>query len=68
MKAVSGKRFIRLVEERGWVLKRISGSHHIFTKQGRDETLVIPVHGNHPLKIGLQAALMKIVGLTSDDL
>ena len=53
MKQVSGKEFIRLIQKRGWILKRIAGSHHIFTKEGHRERIVVPVHGNHSLKIGL---------------
>jgi len=29
MKAVSGERFCRLLETKGWALQRINGSHHI---------------------------------------
>jgi predicted RNA binding protein YcfA (HicA-like mRNA interferase family) len=68
MKQVSGKEFIRLIQKRGWILKRINGSHHIFTKSGHQERIVIPVHGNHPLKIGLLKHQMKIAGLTEADL
>ena len=68
MKQVSGKEFARLVQKRGWMLKRINGSHHIFIKEGRQERIVIPVHGNQPLKIGLLKHQMKIAGLTEADL
>ena len=68
MKQVSGKEFIRSLQKRGWILKRISGSHHIFTKEGFQERIVIPVHGNQPLKIGLLKHQMKIAGITESDL
>ena len=68
MKQISGKESIRLLQKRGWLLKRINGSHHIFTKDGHRERIVIPVHGNHPLKIGLLKHQMKIAGLTEADL
>ncbi len=68
MKQVSGKEFIRLVQKRGWRLKRINGSHHIFTQEGHRERIVIPVHGNQPLKLGLLKHQMKIAGLTETDL
>ncbi len=68
MKQVSGKEFIRLIEKRGWILKRIKGSHHIFTKEGQQERIVIPVHGNRPLKIGLLKHQMKIAGISEADL
>lgn len=68
MKAVSGKRLAKVAEEKGWMLARINGSHHIFTMEGRIERLVIPVHGNQTLKTGLQRALMKLIPVTEDEL
>ena len=53
---------------KGWHLARINGSHHIFTMEGRIERLVIPVHGNQTLKMGLQRALMKLIPVTEDEL
>ena len=32
MKVVSGKQFCKLIESRGWQLKRINGSHFIYAK------------------------------------
>ena len=57
MKQVSGRELARLVQQRGWQLARINGSHHIFTMAGRRERIVIPIHGNQPLKTGLLRAL-----------
>ena len=68
MKQVTGKHLARLVQREGWSLARIHGSHHIFVMSGRRERIVIPIHGNRPLKIGLLRALMKIADLTEDDL
>lgn len=68
MKTVSGKRLARLAEQKGWKLNRVSGSHHVFTKEGRIERLVIPIHGNHSLKIGLQKALMRLIPLDESEL
>ena len=47
---------------------RIKGSHHVFTKDGRPERIVIPIHGNKPLKIGLLRSLMKIADLSEEDI
>jgi predicted RNA binding protein YcfA (HicA-like mRNA interferase family) len=68
VKQVSGRELARLVQARGWKLARIHGSHHVFTMEGRRERLVIPVHGNRPLKTGLLRALMKIARLSESDL
>lgn len=68
MKQISGRDFMRLLQQRGWHLARIKGSHHIFTKIGQRERIVIPVHGNQPLKVGLLKQQMKIAALTDADL
>ena len=36
---------IKIFEADGFVLKRISGSHHILAKEGNDRPVVIPRHG-----------------------
>jgi len=68
MKSLNGKQLARLAEERGWQLVRISGSHHIYAKEGRIERLTIPIHGNQGLKSGLQRALMRIIPLSHEEL
>ncbi len=32
MKSLSGKQLVRILEQRGWMLLRIQGSHHIYGK------------------------------------
>ena len=68
MKAISGKQLCRLLESRDWVLKRINGGHHIDAKAGHPARISIPVHGNTPLKLGLQRALMNLANIGESDL
>ena len=68
MKQVSGRELAQIVQRRGWTLARVHGSHHVFTMAGRRERIVIPIHGNQPLKKGLLRSLMKIAGLQDEDL
>lgn len=68
MKAISGKRFCKLLEDKGWSLKRINGSHHIFSKIGNNMRISVPVHGNKPLKLGLQKHLMKTAEINEHEL
>ncbi|MES9857438.1 MAG: type II toxin-antitoxin system HicA family toxin [Sedimenticola sp.] len=68
MKAISGKRLCRLLEGKGWELKRINGSHHIYAKTGIIARISVPVHGNKPLKIGLQKHLLKIAEIAETEL
>ena len=68
MKSVSGKKLCKIVEKKGWMLRKVTGSHHIYVKTGNDKILSIPVHKNRDLKIGTLKALIKIAELTEDDL
>ena len=68
MKSVSGKALCKVVERRGWELKRVTGSHHIYTKQGSEVILSIPVHGNRDLPTGTLKSIMKDAGLSENDL
>jgi len=58
----------KLAESKAWILARVNGSHHIYTKEGRVERVVIPIHGNRTLKLGLQRSLMKIIPVSEDEL
>ena len=58
----------RLLEERGWRLLRISGSHHIYGRAESTVRLSIPIHGNHPLKAGLLRHLAKLAEIPDDQL
>lgn len=68
MKTLSGKDFAKLLERKGWVLRRVNGSHHIYSKEGNPARISLPIHGKVPLKVGLQKHLMKIAGIEESEL
>ncbi len=68
MKTVSGAHFAKLLEKHDWKLLRVKGSHHIYGKQGYIERISVPIHGNQSLKVGLLRHLLKVAGLSEDDL
>ena len=68
MTAASGKDLSKALESKGWELLRIQCSHHIYGKQGSVVRLLVPVHGNQPLKAGLLNHLMKLAGISDEDL
>lgn len=68
MKAVSGKALCKILERQGWELKRITGSHHIYTKVSVDVILSITVHSNRDLPIGILKSIIKDAELTEEDL
>ncbi len=57
-----------MLENHGWTLARISGSHHIYRDAAKKRRTIVPVHGNKDLKPGTQRGIMRDAGLTDDDL
>ena len=68
MKTVTGKEFVRILEKKGWILKRINGSHYIYSHHDKNEIISVPVHKNEDLKKGLQKRLMTIAGIEDKEL
>ncbi len=68
MRSISGKEFSKIIEQNGWILLRVNGSHHIYGNLGSIVRLSVPVHGSTPLKSGLLKHLMKMAGLEASDL
>jgi predicted RNA binding protein YcfA (HicA-like mRNA interferase family) len=62
------QRFLQTTCKKGWVLARINGSHHVYTKQGTVYRISVPVHKNKDLKTGLLRSLMKITEITEQEL
>ena len=57
----------RILEQHGWTLLRINGSHHIYGKKGSIARPSVPVHGAKTLKVGLMRYLLKVSGLHEVD-
>jgi len=55
---MSGKELIKIMQKDGWIVDRISGSHHIMIKDGK-RAVPVPVHGNRDLPKGLLSAIMR---------
>ena len=59
---MTGKQLKKLLEEHGWVLDRVSGSHHIMIREG-SRSIPIPIHCNSDLPKGILSAILKQAGL-----
>jgi len=68
VKSISGKRFCKVVEDHGWELQRVRGSHHIYARPGSPTILTIPVHGNRDLRTGTLGKLLRDSGIEEADL
>lgn len=53
---VTGKQVVELLKANGWVLDRISGSHHVMVKEGC-RSIPVPVHGSKDLGVWAQKIL-----------
>ena len=68
MRTITGKELCRILEKKGWALKTVHGSHHVYIKEGRKERISVPVHGNKDLKSGLLKAIMKLADVEEGEL
>jgi predicted RNA binding protein YcfA (HicA-like mRNA interferase family) len=68
MKSISGRDLCSILEKKGWQLKKIHGSHHVYMMTGKKERISVPVHGNKDLKMGMLRSIMKIAGISEDEL
>jgi len=55
---MTGKQLKKILEGYGWVLDRISGSHHIMIREG-SRSVPIPIHGTTDLPKGLVLGILK---------
>jgi len=58
MKSVSGKRFAKILSNKGWIYISTTGSHLKYLSPDGTTTVILPVHGNKDLRTGTQRALM----------
>ena len=68
MKSISGKKFAKLLESKGWVLLRINGSHHIYSKLNNPKRISVPIHRNKALKTGLLKHFLKVADISENEL
>lgn len=58
---MNGKEVITILQQNGWSILRVSGSHHRMGKGPLKTT--VPVHGKRDLGKGLLAAIEKQTGV-----
>lgn len=56
---LSPKSLFKILKERGYVLDRIKGSHHIFINLQKNHAVPVPIHGNKDLKLGTYKSILK---------
>lgn len=61
--SMNGKEIIKKLEQAGWKLSRIEGSHHVMEKAGFLRPVPVPVHGSQDIGIGLLKKIEKQSGV-----
>ena len=64
----SPKRIIYLLEQKGYLLKRVTGSHHIYFNKETKKTVVVPVHGNKDIPKGTFMSIIKQAGIPKEEI
>ena len=64
---LKGKELIRVLEEKGFVVQRIRGSHHSL-RHADGRYTVVPVHAGETIGPGLLLKILKDVDLRKEDL
>lgn len=64
----SPKNLIRVLEARGFLLKRIAGSHHIYFHPELRKGVVVPVHGKKDIPKGTFLSILKQAGISKDEI
>jgi predicted RNA binding protein YcfA (HicA-like mRNA interferase family) len=64
----SPQHLIKLLELKGFLLKRITGSHHIFFHAELKKTIVVPVHGKKDIPNGTFLSIIKQAGITKEEI
>lgn len=64
----SPKKIISLLERRGYFLKRVTGSHHIYFHKELKKIVVVPVHGNKDIPKGTFMSILKQAGISKEEL
>ena len=58
---------IKLLENKGYVLKRITGSNQIFFHPELRKTIVVPVHGKKDIPNGTFLSIIKQAGISKEE-
>lgn len=64
---VTGKELKKVLGKAGFQLARIEGSHHIMKRPFPPARVSVPVHSSKIIKPGVYKQILRIAGLTDDD-
>lgn len=65
--SLAPKELIKVLERKGFILKRIHGSHHYYVHPLTNKITVVPMH-NKDLPKGTLLTILKQAGLNKEDI
>ncbi len=65
--AIRPKALIRVMEQKGWELDRVRGSHYVMVHPVLRRAIPVPLH-NRDLKAGTLAGILRSAGISRDEL
>ena len=67
MPVVKVREVLRMLQEDGWVLVRVRGSHHHYRHPSKPGIVTVPGNANFDLHPKTHASIMKQAGLRKED-
>ncbi|WP_239313178.1 type II toxin-antitoxin system HicA family toxin [Frankia sp. CiP3] len=64
---VPGAKVVKALERAGFIVTRVSGSHHVM-RHPDGRTVIIPVHAGKDVPKGTLRNILSIIGMTADEL
>jgi predicted RNA binding protein YcfA (HicA-like mRNA interferase family) len=65
--AYTSKKLIKLLQKKGFVFDRASGSHQIYMLPDRSKRVIVPMH-NKDLPIGTLVSILKQAGIDKSEI
>ncbi len=65
--AFTPKKVIKIIEDKGFILDRVKGSHHIFYNPDTKRRVVVPLHKSD-LPVGTLMEILKQAGINREEL
>lgn len=65
---LSPKKVIAILEKKGFVLKKVTGSHYIFANTETKKRVTVPFHSNQEIAKGTLLQILKDAGIGKEEL
>lgn len=67
LRPVPGKKVVKALEQRGWYVKRVRGSHHVMRHPTIPDAVPVPVHAGQAVPVGTLVNVLRTAGISRDE-